>query len=253
MLQGKWIRLDVPYSEKSQIMRGVLAFSDTSGQGDFQIIKILNNNNITDLITDIANVAQTHAIELNWNTELVFPIDSREILATEVEQISEKMHLKFSRKIPNLMSLPVDLETAYENFDTGSPEDELSHADASNLIYKLNNEAYERVKANELLDAITTLKHAMWLSFRFFNWYHPATMYTLKNVGHVYAGTGNRENEKEFMALVLKFIYLWHEISPNKEIWNQSENLFDELATICINMNADELGYALFQMKNKIA
>jgi hypothetical protein len=74
----------------------------------------------------------------------------------------------------------------------------------------------------------------------------------LKNLGDILTSTGNKDNENEVLALVLKLIYLWQHKLPDVTVWKGSEDILDELARICISVNSEYLGVALYNLKTEL-
>lgn len=249
---GNWIRLDIPYAPDAKHVRAVLVYTDKHGVKGFNKIKTLNSSNLTHLFDEILAEAEHFGIQFNQNTTLVFPPDSRHGIAREMSEWAQQHKMKFSRYVPQLMSLPIDFETEFENFETGSLEDHLTPHEAGSLVSTLNNNALNSFQQGDIQEALTHIRHAMWLSLRHFYWFHPASLFTLKNFGHIVAATNHRQNEAAYLALILKLIYLWKDIEPDTDIWFNSDDLFNDLATLCINLNADEIGFALFHLKNKV-
>ncbi|MEX2683917.1 MAG: hypothetical protein Q6373_020265 [Candidatus Sigynarchaeota archaeon] len=252
MLKGLWLRLDVPYSKDANKMRAVLAYSEPGKEDNAKLLTAADCKNIPEAVQSVLEQAKSSNIEIDSNLTLVYPLDDRHGLAGHARDEADKKQFKFSRHVPDAMKMPVDLETGYENFDTGSTEDTYDFDQARAAILQLNQEANDSFNSNDLLEAMGPLRHALWLALRHLGWRHPGTAYTLRNLGYTLISTGNSENAMEIEALLLKMIYLWECKAPNKDIWKGSEHLLDELASLCVALKEEELGAMLLNHKTEL-
>jgi hypothetical protein len=249
MLKGLWIRLDIPYSEDSGKMRAVLAYSDSSEHEAIKLMELNNCTTIPSAVEEIYQQAIKTGIALDSSLTLVYPHDARHGLAWPAKEAADKRGFKFERQIPDTIKLPFDLVTGYENFDTGSKEDSLSPDEAQQYIMQLNNEGHELYSSGELLEAMGPIRHALWMALRHFGWSLPITTYTIRNLGYILYGTGNNENQAEFIYLTGRMLYLWQLTPPQKEEWEGSEELIGNLAEICTAMDAESVANALKAVK----
>lgn len=253
MLKGLWIRLDIPYAKDANKMRAVLAYSEPEKEEYADLLKASDCKNIPEAVKKIFEEAESSDIMIDSTITLVYPLDDRHLLAGYARDEADKRKINFSRHIPDCMKLPVAFETSYENFDTGSSEDTFDFDQAREMILQLNEEANDSFNRNDLLEAMGPLRHALWLALRHFGWKHPACAYTLRNLGYTLTATGNSDNMDEITALIIKLIYLWQHKLPDASVWQDSENLLDDLASICYSIkSAEGLGVELNNLKTEL-
>lgn len=252
MFNGLWIRLDIPYSKDAKKMRAVLAYSEPDKQELAKLIKASDCKNIPEAVQNVLDQAKSSNITIDSATTIVYPLDDRHGLAGYARDEADKRKMNFSRHIPDMMKLPVNFETSYENFDTGSVEDTFDFDQAKNAILQLNEEANESFNSNDLLEAMGPLRHALWLALRHLGWRHPGTAYTLRNLGYTLTSTGNSDNATEVESLIIKLVYLWQLKAPNLEVWKSSAVLLDELAHLCVTLKAEELGVAIQNFEREL-
>jgi len=252
MPKGLWLRLDVPYSKDANKMRAVLAYCEPGKEDRAGLLKAEGCKNIPEAVKSVLEQAKSSNIEIDSDLTLVYPLDDRHGLAGHARDEADRRQFKFSRHVPGAMKLPVAFETGYENFDTGSPEDNYDFDQARDAILQLNQEANDSFNSNDLLEAMGPLRHALWLALRHLGWRHPGTAYTLRNLGYTLISTGNSDNSIEVEALILKMVFSWECKAPSKEAWKRSENLLDELASLCVALKAEEMGIALLNYKREL-
>jgi hypothetical protein len=233
-------------------LRAVLAYCEPGKEDYAKLLKADDCRNIPEAVKIVLEQAKSSNIEIDSNFTLVYPLDDRHDLAGHARDEADKKQFKFSRHVPDAMKLPVAFETGYENFDTWSAEDTYDFNQARGAILQLNQEANDSFNSNDLLEAMGPLRHALWLALRHLGWRHPGTAYTLRNLGYTLISTGNSDNAIEVESLILKMIYLWEYKAPNKDAWKGSENLLDELASLCVALKAEEMGIALQNYKREL-
>ncbi len=249
MLNGLWIRLDIPYSKDATKMRAVLAYCEPGKEDYAKLLKATDCKNIPEAVKNILEQAKTSNIEVNSDCTIIYPLDDRHGLAGYARDEADKRKFKFSRHTPDAMKLPIGFETGYENFDTGSAEDTYDFEHARDAILQLNEEANDSFNSNDLLEAMGPLRHALWLALRHLGWRHPGTAYTLRNLGNTLIATGNSDNETELESLILKMIFLWDNKLPKAEVWKESESLLDDLTNQCVTLKEEHMGARLQRYK----
>jgi hypothetical protein len=251
MQKGLWIRLDVPYSRDATKMRGVLAYTDPSDPDKVGLAETSDCKNIPEAVDKLFELAKDKGIAIDSSLTIVYPLDARHGLAYPAKETAEKKSVRFSRHIPDIMKLPVDLLTAYEIFDTGSSEDTASNDDAQRMVLDLNQEAVDSCNSGDLLEAMGPLRHALWLVLRHFGWHSPGTVYTLRNLGAVLNATGNDENRAETLYLIGKLVYQCAVTPPHKAEWQGQLGLLDSLVELCNSMGSD-MGEFIIERKKSL-
>jgi hypothetical protein len=219
------IRVDVPYAPGAARMRvEVIALEP---------LKLIRSSTAADLQTALHEVETAAPLPSSGLPVLVCPHDDRHDVAWVVKEEADKRGWGFSRHVEGLLQIPPDRETAYESFDTGSPEDTLAPRDAQVLIMQLGDQARELFGTGmDLLPAMSVMRHSLWLALRYFGWRSPGTALTLRNLGYILRATGNQDNADEFIYLMRRLQFIWKTSPPDPSDWEQSRPLVDQLAEI---------------------
>lgn len=220
------IRLDIPYSAGADKMRAAFIVAQP-----FESKRTGPVANIPEALVQIETLAG--ADRLNSSTTLVYAHDDRHDLAWTVKEEADRRGWQFARHVPDILQIPPGEETAYESFETGSPEDVLPPREAQVLVMQLGEQGREYFGTGmDLLPAMNVMRHALWLCLRHFGWQSPGTALTLRNFGYVLRATGNQDNMDEFIYLMRRLQFVWKSTPPVKADWAQSAVIVDQLAEL---------------------
>lgn len=220
------IRLDIPYSAGADKMRA--AFISTE---PFESKRTGPVANIPEALAQLEGLVG--ADRLKTDITLVYAHDDRHDLAWTVKEEADRRGWQFARHVPDLLKIPPSEETAYESFETGSPEDSLPPREAQVLVMQLGDQGREYFGTGmDFLPAMNVMRHALWLCLRHFGWQSPGTALTLRNFGYVLRATGNRDNTNEFIYLMRRLQFIWKGRAPVPADWEQSRIIVDQLAEL---------------------
>jgi hypothetical protein len=237
-MKALWLYFDVPYEEGATKMRGLLAY-DVGGK--ISVLKAESCKDIPETVQKLETLAKQNGIVVDNTLTAIYPQDHRHGIAWPVKEKADERGWQFSRQIPIGQYPDAQDLILYSPFDNGSLEMNFDLPSAKAKVLELNAEARNEFSDGDMLPVMGKLRHAMYVSVRYFGWTAPPTVYTLRNFLAVLQAVGNSESENEGIFLVKQFIYAFMHNPPEKEEWEGSAPVIESLAQFLQNSGQFEL------------